>query len=51
MHLQPFFRDCEVVGGALAEALFQDGLCLPSGTAMREDDLVQVVGIVRSVAR
>ena len=27
MHLQPVFRDCEIVGGAVAEALFRDGLC------------------------
>jgi pyridoxal phosphate-dependent aminotransferase EpsN len=51
MHLQPVFRDCEVVGGAVSEALFRDGLCLPSGTAMSEDDLARVVGGVRSVAR
>ena len=45
MHLQPVFRDCEVVvGGAVVEALFRDGLCLPSGTAMSEADLVRVIG-------
>jgi len=51
MHMQPVFRDCEVVGGAVAEELFREGLCLPSGTAMSEDDLARVVGGVRSVAR
>jgi dTDP-4-amino-4,6-dideoxygalactose transaminase len=51
MHLQPVFRDCEVVGGAVAEALFRDGLCLPSGTAMSEDDLARVTAVVRSAAR
>lgn len=51
MHLQPVFRDCEVVGGAVAEALFRDGLCLPSGTAMTEVDIERVAGIVRSMAR
>ncbi len=29
MHLQPVFRDCEIVGGAGAEELFAKGLCLP----------------------
>ncbi len=29
MHLQPVFRDCEVVGGNVAEDLFAKGLCLP----------------------
>jgi len=27
MHLPPVFQGCEVVGGAVAEALFRDGLC------------------------
>jgi pyridoxal phosphate-dependent aminotransferase EpsN len=51
MHLQPVFRDCEIVGGPVAEALFRTGLCLPSGTQMSEDDLERVVTVVRKVGR
>jgi pyridoxal phosphate-dependent aminotransferase EpsN len=51
MHLQPVFRDCEGVGGRVAEALFRDGLCLPSGTAMTEDDLARVAVVVRKTGR
>jgi len=51
MHLQPVFQDCETVGGSVAEALFRDGLCLPSGTAMSEADLARVVGVIRGVGR
>ena len=51
MHMQPVFRDCEIVGGSVAEALFRDGLCLPSGTAMTEADIERVAGVVRSLAR
>lgn len=47
MHLQPVFRDCEVVGGRVAEELFERGLCLPSGTGMSEGDLERVVAAVR----
>ncbi len=36
-----------VVGGAVAEDLFERGLCLPSGTAMTEADLERVVGVVK----
>ena len=36
-------------GRCVAEALFRDGLCLPSGTAMSEDDLARVVEVVRSL--
>ena len=32
-----------VVGGEVAEDLFNRGLCLPSGTAMREEDLDRVI--------
>jgi dTDP-4-amino-4,6-dideoxygalactose transaminase len=49
MHLQPVFRDCEVVGGAVAEALFRGGLCLPSGTAMSAADLERVCAVIRSL--
>ena len=49
MHLQPVFAGCPVVGGAVAEALFCDGLCLPSGTAMTDDDLDRVVSVIRSL--
>ena len=44
MHLQPVFRDCEVIGGVMAVVLSRAGLCLPVGTAMGEDDLARVVG-------
>ena len=50
MHLQPAFQGCQVVGGGVAEALFRDGLCLPSGTAMTQADLERVSGVIRSAA-
>lgn len=51
MHLQPVFAGCECVGGAVAEALFQDGLCLPSGSNLTPDDLQRVAAIVKRVSR
>lgn len=51
MHLQPVFRDCEVAGGATAERLFRDGLCLPSGTAMTDADLERVIATIRAACR
>ena len=35
-----------VVGGKVAEDLFERGLCLPSGTGMSEGDLDRVVGTI-----
>ena len=37
-----------VVGGKVAEDLFKRGLCLPSGTAMTEEDLERVVRVIKN---
>jgi len=50
MHMQPIFRGCEVVGGTISEELFAKGLCLPSGTAMAEDDLNRIIESIRTTA-
>ncbi len=47
MHLQPLYADCEVIGGEVAEDLFERGLSLPSGSNLSEDDLVRITSIVR----
>jgi dTDP-4-amino-4,6-dideoxygalactose transaminase len=49
MHLQPVYRDCRVIGGAVAEDLFARGLCLPSGSSLSEADRGRVVAAVRGV--
>jgi dTDP-4-amino-4,6-dideoxygalactose transaminase len=54
MHLQPVFQaegSCRVVGGAVAEDLFERGLCLPSGTAMSEADMERVVSVIRGCCK
>ena len=47
MHLQPVYQACEVFGGSVAETLFEQGLCLPSGTQMTPDDIRRVVSVLR----
>jgi len=49
MHLQPVFDGCRVVGGKVSEALFEKGLCLPSGTSMTEEELNYVCGLIESL--
>jgi dTDP-4-amino-4,6-dideoxygalactose transaminase len=49
MHLQPVFSGCETVGGAVAEELFRDGLCLASGSNLRQADLERVADVVKRV--
>lgn len=38
MHLQPVFAGCAFYGGSVARELFENGLCLPSGSNLSEDD-------------
>jgi pyridoxal phosphate-dependent aminotransferase EpsN len=47
MHMQPVFKDMPCLGGSIGEDLFSRGLCLPSGTAMTEDDLDRICGVIR----
>jgi len=51
MHLQPVFSGCRTRGGAVSEELFEKGLCLPSGTALRDADLERIAGVIRDVCR
>lgn len=49
LHLQPVFAGCAYRGGMVAEALFEQGLCLPSGSAMTDADLERVIDVIRRV--
>ncbi len=52
MHLQPLFVGCAVRGGRVAEEIFRTGLCLPSGSAMTDDDVDRVVeGVLATSSR
>ncbi|WP_375765472.1 aminotransferase class I/II-fold pyridoxal phosphate-dependent enzyme [Archangium gephyra] len=49
MHLQPVFASFARRGGGVAEELFRNGLCLPSGSNLTTNDLGRVVEVVRAV--
>lgn len=51
MHLQPVFANIKMIGGAVSEQFFRDGLCLPSGTSMTDADLARIVEVIRGCAR
>ena len=42
LHLQPVFAKCRVFGGEVAEALFERGVCLPSGTGLKNGDFARI---------
>jgi dTDP-4-amino-4,6-dideoxygalactose transaminase len=49
MHKQPIFKDYPCWVNGISEKLFEDGLCLPSGSNLSAADLQRVVFIIRSL--
>ncbi len=49
MHLQPVYAGCPVVGGSVAQHIFEHGLCLPSGSGLTESELERVAHIFKTV--
>jgi dTDP-4-amino-4,6-dideoxygalactose transaminase len=43
MHLQPIFEDYPYYGRNIAEQLFENGLCLPSGSNLTDEDRNRIV--------
>jgi dTDP-4-amino-4,6-dideoxygalactose transaminase len=49
MHMQPFFEKYDFVGEGISEKLFENGVCLPSDTKMKNNDLERVVKIIKGL--
>jgi len=49
LHLQPVFAECDRVGGSVAESLFKNGLCLPSGSNLTPEDLERVIDAIKRI--
>ena len=49
MHLQPVFREAQVCRGSVAAALFETGLCLPSGSNLTAGDQLRVTSCLHQV--
>jgi len=49
MHLQPVFEGARMIGGAVGERLFANGVCLPSGAGLERDDVARICGVLVSV--
>jgi pyridoxal phosphate-dependent aminotransferase EpsN len=50
MHQQPVFRRSDAIGGSVADELFAQGLCLPSGSSLSSCEQQRVIDVVRQVA-
>ena len=51
LHLQPAFAGSRTRGGDIAAALFEHGLCLPSGSSLTDADLTRVVAGIMTTPR
>ncbi len=49
MHLQPIFEKYPFFGDGTSEKLFEQGLCLPSGSNLTESDLERVLAAIKKV--
>ncbi|TKG95631.1 pyridoxal phosphate-dependent aminotransferase [Puteibacter caeruleilacunae] len=49
MHMQPVFADCPYYGGNVAEEMFENGLCLPSGSNLTSEDLNRIKKVLTEV--
>jgi pyridoxal phosphate-dependent aminotransferase EpsN len=47
LHTQPIFSNCEKIGGEVSEKIFEDGLCLPSGTNLTDREIEKVCRIIK----
>lgn len=49
MHLQPFYSDAPYYGEKVAESLFENGLCLPSGSNLTDEDRGRIANVIEQV--
>jgi dTDP-4-amino-4,6-dideoxygalactose transaminase len=49
MHLQPVFEMYPYYGNKVAETLFENGLCLPSGSNLTDEDRDRITSVVKRV--
>jgi dTDP-4-amino-4,6-dideoxygalactose transaminase len=49
MHQQPVFADCLCYGGNISETLFNQGLCLPSGSNLADKDFDRIFAVLDQI--
>lgn len=47
MHLQPVFRDAKIYSKGVSDRLFEQGLCLPSGSSLTQEQLNAITKVVK----
>jgi len=54
MHMQPLYQNCEYVMSGdedVSKKLFEEGLCLPSGSSLSESDQNRIIDIIFSMLK
>lgn len=51
MHLQPVFEECKYYGIDISEKLFEDGLCLPSGSNLTDEDRTRIKEVILNMLK
>ncbi|MBR3831180.1 MAG: DegT/DnrJ/EryC1/StrS family aminotransferase [Muribaculaceae bacterium] len=51
MHMQPIYKDAPYYGGDVCEKLFEQGLCLPSGSSLTDSDIKRVIEALRKALK
>ena len=51
MHMQPVYQDAPYYGGDVCEKLFEQGLCLPSGSSLTNEDVTRVIEAIHNVLK
>ena len=51
LHMQKVFRKIQMFGGDVSESLFNNGLCLPSGSNLSHEDREKVISTLSSALK
>jgi len=51
MHMQPLFSDALVVEDGTSQKLFEQGICLPSGSSMSDEDVMSVCDTLKQAIK
>lgn len=51
LHQQPVLQHLRMFGGPVSDTLFAEGLCLPSGSALSDNDLDRICGVILKASK
>ncbi|MBM7697064.1 dTDP-4-amino-4,6-dideoxygalactose transaminase [Salimicrobium jeotgali] len=49
MHMQPYFEKYDFIGDDISRRIFKKGICLPSDTKIKQEELEKVVRIIKGL--